>query len=106
MTHRRRAGIGVLLALALFVASVPICPCVPEATEADHSCCAPSLGLTAGHGECCPPAPELTGAQADSPALAGLADAGPAPELAPIAAEQRSFGASAPAPSPPSILRI
>jgi hypothetical protein len=103
---RSRGSIGFVLALALFVASVPVCPCAPDASTGDHSCCAPSLAFTAGHGDCCPPAPELTGAQADSPAPARLADAGPTPESIRLAAERPSGGATAPAPSPPSILRI
>jgi hypothetical protein len=106
MTDQARGSIGVVLVLALLVASVPVCPCVPDALEPDHACCAPSLAISAGHGDCCPPAPELTGSPTDSPASARLADSGPAPESIRLAAERPSGSATAPAPSPPSILRI
>ena len=106
MTTRSRGSFGVVLVLALLVASVPVCPCAPEPGAGEHSCCAPSLALTAAHDDCCPPSPDLTGAQADSPAPARLADAGPAPESVLFGKDHQSRGASAPAPSPPSTLRI
>jgi hypothetical protein len=101
-----RPGIGVALALALLVAGVPLCPCAPDANEAGHSCCAPSLAISAGDGECCPRVPDLTGAPADGPAPARLADLGPAPEEAPYGSERPSLGDVAPAASPPGVLRI
>ena len=106
MVKRSAGGIGAFLALALLVASVPVCPCAPGGGQADHACCAPDLAISAGHGDCCAPAPELTGAQADGPAPARLDDVGPAPEPLRLASERPADRTTAPAPSPPSILRI
>jgi len=106
MANRPMGSTGVVLALALLAASVPVCPCVPDAMEAAHSCCAPALAISEAHGDCCPPAPELTGAPTDSPAPARLADVGPVPESIRLATERRSGGGTVPAPSPPNILRI
>lgn len=102
----QRPGIGVVLTLALLVASVPVCPCAPGGGETGHACCAPELAISAGHGDCCPPAPELTGAQADGPGLERLAEAGPSPALDPFGSGSHSRVASTSTPSPPTVLRI
>jgi hypothetical protein len=109
---RLRTLAAVLAGLALVAVLPAPCACPPEtdaSRAADHSCCAPPVGVSADDHGCCDEdasvteaVPSPAGADAAVPSLAAL-------RTAAVPATARVFGRSAvPAPSPPIplVLRI
>ncbi len=96
---RLRTLAAVLAGLALVAVLPAPCACPPEtdaSRAADHSCCAPPVGVSADDHGCCDED------DAAVPSLAGL-------QTAAVPATARGFGRCAvPAPSPPIplVLRI
>lgn len=110
--ERLRTLAAVLAGLALVAVLPAPCACPPEtdaSRAADHSCCAPPVGVSADDHGCCDEDASVTeavplpsGADAAIPSLAVL-------QTAAVPATAPAFGRSAvPSPSPPIplVLRI
>ncbi len=105
---RLRTLAAVLAGLALVAVLPAPCACPPErdaSRAADHSCCAPPVGVSADDHGCCDEdasvteaVPSPSGADAAVPSLAAM-------QTAAVPATARAFGRPAvPAPSPPILL--
>jgi hypothetical protein len=105
----RLTASAVLAVLALVAGVLGPCGCLPEATSAEHACCAPPSGYRPAEGSCCPElgptAAAASAAPAPSFAIAHLVPV--ASVTAPPDATPASVSLSAPAPtlSPPLTAR-